>query len=286
MLKSTLDEVERRDRPTPRWHPLAPRPRTSRTSCPTTRCCRPGGASGSWRCAPSTGPARPGVLRTQLKIVHEAAARRRWRADRQRRRRRLSLRRAVTGHVAERRPAQGDRRAHPRPANEGADGELKSRICALVFLISQIPSRTIGGETGLRATAPFLADLLVEDLADDGARLRKRVPELLDELVDRGPAHALDDEYRLQTEEGAEWEKDYRSRAAAIRDDAARMNQLRSERLIARRRQRARRAQADPWHEQDAAQDRPATGARTTRRSARATSRCGSATSGRSPSRR
>ncbi len=43
----------------------------------------------------------------------------------------------------------------------------------------------------------------------------------------------IDDEYRLQTEEGAEWEKDYRSRLAAVRDDATRMNQLRSERLIA-----------------------------------------------------
>ena len=31
----------------------------------------------------------------------------------------------------------------------------------------------------------------------------------------------IDEEYRLQTEEGAEWEKDYRSRLAAIRDDAA-----------------------------------------------------------------
>ena len=95
------------------------------------------------------------------------------------------------------------------------------------------PSRTIGGETGLRATAPFLADLLVEDLADDGARLRKRVPELLDALVADGRLMRIDDEYRLQTEEGAEWEKDYRSRLAAIRDDATRMNQLRSERLIA-----------------------------------------------------
>ena len=41
----------------------------------------------------------------------------------------------------------------------------------------------------------------------------------------------IDDQYRLQTEEGAEWEKDYRTRLAAIRDDAVRMNQLRSERL-------------------------------------------------------
>ena len=43
----------------------------------------------------------------------------------------------------------------------------------------------------------------------------------------------IDEEYRLQTEEGAEWEKDYRSRLAAIRDDATRLSTLRSERLAA-----------------------------------------------------
>jgi hypothetical protein len=177
---------------------------------------------------------KAGVLRTQLRIVHEAAAR---------------VAAHPLGHVVgadylyeEQSPGmlqsgvllkEIDELIRTLRAQEGADGELKSRICALAFLISQIPSRTMGGETGLRATAAFLADLLVEDLAHDGARLGKRVPELLDELVADGRLMQIDDEYRLQTEEGAEWEKDYRSRLAAIRDDAGRMNQLRSERLMA-----------------------------------------------------
>ena len=50
-------------------------------------------------------------------------------------------------------------------------------------------------------------------------RLRKRVPELLDVLVTDGRLMRIDDEYRLQTEEGAEWEKDYRSRLATIRNE-------------------------------------------------------------------
>ena len=113
--------------------------------------------------------------------------------------------------------------------SEGADGEVKSRICALVFLISQIPHSALGGDTGLRATSGFLADLLVEDLAEDGSALRKKVPELLDGLVTEGRLMQIDDEYRLQTEEGADWEKDYRARTAVIRDDAGRISQLREE---------------------------------------------------------
>jgi hypothetical protein len=102
----------------------------------------------------------------------------------------------------------------------------------LTFLISQVPSRTIGGETGLRATTAFIADLLVEDLAHDGTNLRKRVPELLEELTRDGHLTRIDNEYRLQTEEGAEWEKEYRRALAATRDDAGRMSQFRNERLL------------------------------------------------------
>ena len=120
-----------------------------------------------------------------------------------------------------------------RMMSEGGDSAVKGRLCALIFLISQMSQPVLGGETGLRATAPFLADLLVEDLAEDGARLRKRVPELLDELVAEGRIVQDGDNYRLLTQEDAEWEKDYRTRLAAVRDDATRMSQLRSERLMA-----------------------------------------------------
>jgi hypothetical protein len=176
---------------------------------------------------------KAGVLRTQLRIVHEAAAR---------------VAAETVGNVVggdflydEQSPGMLQSGVLLKEIDElirglraeGDDGELKSRVCALIFLISQIPARTFGGETGLRATSPFLADLLVEDLAADGARLRKRVPELLDALVADGRLMRIGEEYRLQTEEGAEWERDYRGRLAGIRDDSARLSTLRSERLVA-----------------------------------------------------
>jgi hypothetical protein len=120
-----------------------------------------------------------------------------------------------------------------RMMTDGGDNATKGRLCALIFLISQMSEPVLGRESGLRASAPFLADLLVEDLAEDGGRLRKRVPELLDDLVAEGRVVRVADEYRLLTQEDAEWEKDFRTRLAAIRDDATRMNQLRGERLMA-----------------------------------------------------
>lgn len=115
-------------------------------------------------------------------------------------------------------------------AEEG-DGETKGRICALVFLLSQMSDALLGGESGLRPTAPFIADLLVEDLSAGGSELRRRVPELLDQLVSKGRLVQVEDEYRLLTQEDAEWERDYRVHLATIRDDPAQIVRLRGERL-------------------------------------------------------
>lgn len=175
---------------------------------------------------------KAGVLRTQLRIVHEAT---REVADR-------PLGSVVGADFLYDQQApilqqSGELLKEISEAilamkEEGEDGEIKARISALVFLINSIPTQMIGrGETGLRATAPYIADLLVEDLHDGGASVRKRVPQLLEDLVDAGRLMRIEDEYRLQTEEGAEWEKEYRSRFSAIRDDAGKLARLRTERL-------------------------------------------------------
>ena len=232
-LKSALDAVSGEIDKHLGGTQLAPKAADKPDLVPTTRCCRPVGDSGSLHFAPSTGPARRGCSARSSGSCTKP--------------RPVS---PISPSVMSLAATSSTRNSHPGMLQSGVvlkeidelirglrtggeDGELKSRICSLIFLISQIPPRTIGGETGLRATAPFLADLLVEDLATDGARLRKRVPELLDILVADGRLMRIDEEYRLQTEEGAEWEKDYRSRLAAIRDDAARLSTLRSERLVA-----------------------------------------------------
>ena len=102
------------------------------------------------------------------------------------------------------------------------EGELKSRLCALVFLIRKLP-REAGADIGVRANAGTSADLLVENLANDGAALRGRLPVLLDDLVDAGTLMKLDDEYSLQTRESSEWESEFRNRRNRLANDIARM---------------------------------------------------------------
>ena len=171
---------------------------------------------------------KAGVLRTQLKIVHEAA---RSVADQ-------PLGTVIGGDFVFRSESASMLQSGVllkeideliRGLDDGsADGELKSRSAALVFLISQLPHDGVG-DTGVRATAPVLADLLVEDLAADGAKLRKDVPRIMEELVEQGRVMKLGDEFRLQTAEGAEWTQEFNQRRTSIRSDAARMSSLRND---------------------------------------------------------
>lgn len=105
---------------------------------------------------------------------------------------------------------------------EGEDGKLRGRMCALIFLISKLPTEGIAA-TGVQATANTLADLLVENLTAGSAELRQRIPKVLQDLVNAGTVMLVDDEYRLQTRESAEWEADFRGRLARIQADDSRV---------------------------------------------------------------
>ncbi|NTW02602.1 MAG: BREX system P-loop protein BrxC, partial [Oscillochloris sp.] len=103
------------------------------------------------------------------------------------------------------------------------EGLLRSRLCALVFLIGKLPTEGVAA-TGLSATADTLADLLVEDLSAGSASLRQRIPAQLERLVEAGSLMLVGDEYRLQTRESQEWEGEYRRRLADILNDESRIS--------------------------------------------------------------
>lgn len=103
-----------------------------------------------------------------------------------------------------------------RSLDDGSEeGRLKKRLCGLVFLINKLP-RESGVDIGVRSTATILADLLIEDLGADSGPFRKRVETALESLVADGTLMKVGEEYRLQTTEGAEWDRAFRERVAAL----------------------------------------------------------------------
>ena len=89
------------------------------------------------------------------------------------------------------------------------DGRLKADLCGVVFLIGKLP-REEGADTGVRATPATLADLLLDDIGSNSGTFRTRVDRTLAALADEGVLMTVGDEYRIQTREGAEWERAFR----------------------------------------------------------------------------
>ncbi len=96
------------------------------------------------------------------------------------------------------------------------EGRLRRDVSGLVFLIGKLP-RQESMDLGVRADSTTLADLLVRDLRTDTGPFRKGVATALDTLAGEGVLMKVGEEYRLQTTEGAEWDRAFRERQTAIR---------------------------------------------------------------------
>ena len=174
-----------------------------------------------------------GQLRTQLKVVHEAVkdvAKQRvgWVVPADFLYRQLDHDLLSTGVLL--REVRDDIIEKQRDGS--ADGELRARLCALIFLIGKLP-REQGSDSGVRATPESLADLMVEDLGAGGGALRQRIPELLTELVDRHFLIQVEGEYRLQTKESQAWNNDFRVRYEQLLAEDQRLEHDRADRLRA-----------------------------------------------------
>ncbi|MGH9696011.1 MAG: hypothetical protein ACRD5Z_17815 [Bryobacteraceae bacterium] len=110
------------------------------------------------------------------------------------------------------------------------DGDLRSSLCALIFLIGKLP-RTPGADDGVRANTETLVDLLVSDLKNDRPKLEQQVPKALKQLVDAAHLMAVESEYCLQTREGVLWTHDFNRRRTTALNDDQRINSKRVELL-------------------------------------------------------
>ncbi|MCY3598509.1 MAG: BREX system P-loop protein BrxC [Gemmatimonadetes bacterium] len=117
-----------------------------------------------------------------------------------------------------------------RKLDDGSEeGRLKADLCGVVFLIGKLP-REEGADQGVRADADTLADLLLDDIGRDSGKFRNRVARMLDGLAEEGVLMRMADEYRIQTREGAEWERAFREERTRLSANeveiAARRDQL------------------------------------------------------------
>ena len=99
-------------------------------------------------------------------------------------------------------------------------GRLRRDLAALVFLIGKL-RREDAVDTGVRADAATLADLLVTDLTADSGAFRRRVTGVLAELADERVLMWIGTEYRMQTTEGAEWDARFKREEVAFGKDEA-----------------------------------------------------------------
>lgn len=117
-----------------------------------------------------------------------------------------------------------------------ADQQLQSRLLALILLIGKLPTDPVA-DCGVRATADMLADLLVEDLNHGKDELRARVPGQLEVLAKEGHVMAMQTaagvEYRLQTQESAQWYDTFRQQEADLRGNLQRVDNQRVDLLHA-----------------------------------------------------
>lgn len=111
-----------------------------------------------------------------------------------------------------------------------ADDKLKSRILGLVLLIGKLPSDPTA-DCGVRATADMLADLLIDDLNNGKDSIRTNVPKQLQALADDGLVMPMQTsvgtEYRLQTQESAQWYDTLRQEEADLRGNTQRIENIR-----------------------------------------------------------
>ena len=101
--------------------------------------------------------------------------------------------------------------------DDSDQGRLRRDLCGLVFLIGKLP-RQEGTDLGVRANANALADLLIDDITSDSGPRRHELAGTLEALARDGVLMKVGDEYRLQTTEGAEWDRAFRERRQALTD--------------------------------------------------------------------
>lgn len=114
---------------------------------------------------------------------------------------------------------------------QGGDTEIEGRILSAVFLLDQITSNI--SDTGLKSNENTIADLLIDNLNTNSDAFRTKVKALIKKLVDEKVLMPINDEYKLQTKIGAEWEQEFTKQYIKLNNSGDdQIQELRREKII------------------------------------------------------
>ena len=115
---------------------------------------------------------------------------------------------------------------------QGGEAELEGRILSAVFLLDQITSNI--SDTGLKSNENTIADLLIDNLNTNSDAFRSKVKALIKKLVDEKVLMPINDEYKLQTKIGAEWEQEFTKQYIKLNNSGDdQIQSLRREKMVA-----------------------------------------------------
>lgn len=122
---------------------------------------------------------------------------------------------------------------------QGGDSEIEGRILSAVFLLDQITSNI--ADTGLKSNENTIADLLIDNLNTNSDAFRTKVKALIKKLVDEKVLMPINDEYKLQTKIGAEWEQEFTKQYIKLNNSGDdQIQELRREKIIAHFKEKTR----------------------------------------------
>ncbi|MBW6491485.1 MAG: BREX system P-loop protein BrxC [Lentimicrobium sp.] len=115
---------------------------------------------------------------------------------------------------------------------KGGDSEIEGRILSAVFLLDQVISNI--PDTVLKSNENTIADLLIDNLNVNSDAFRTKVKALIKKLVDEKVLMPINDEYRLQTKIGAEWEQEFTKQYIKLNNSGDdQIQNLRKEKIMA-----------------------------------------------------
>ncbi len=117
-----------------------------------------------------------------------------------------------------------------RKSKEG-DTKLEGRILSIVFLIDHLPKDMAGGR--IKSDENTIADLLLDNLNEASDKFRNKIKELVKKLVEEKILMPVNDEFKLQTKVGAEWEQEFMSQVIKLQNSGDdQIQRLRKEKII------------------------------------------------------